>query len=153
MLSFYLMIYFISPPTVVIRLVKHLKSVGLYLKVSEGSSQLSHVESETPGRASGAVRFVLNILLLRWTPAGDRHRQRRAQEQQTGTTNTHDIRVRREEEGIRKRTQRSFPAARCSRDSSEVRNENTGAAREHGANWVNSAFLADTPTTIAATRT
>lgn len=64
--------------------------LSLYLEVSEGSGELSHVQSQAPGRASGAVDFLLNILLLRWTPAGERHRQRRAQEHQTGPTSTHD---------------------------------------------------------------
>lgn len=38
---------------------------GLYLEVSEGSGELSHVQSQAPGRASGAVDLLLNILLLR----------------------------------------------------------------------------------------
>lgn len=36
-----------------------------YLDVSEGGSELGHVQGETPGRASGAVDFLLHILLLR----------------------------------------------------------------------------------------
>lgn len=63
---------------------------SLYLEVSEGSGELSHVQSQAPGRASGAVDLLLNILLLQGTPAGERHGQRRAQEHQTGPTSAHD---------------------------------------------------------------
>lgn len=38
---------------------------SLYLEVSEGGGELRHVQSQAPGRASGAVDLLLNVILLR----------------------------------------------------------------------------------------
>lgn len=61
----------------------------MYLEVSEGGSQLGHVQGEAPGRASGAVDLILNILLFRWAPARARHGGQRAQQRQSGPTSWH----------------------------------------------------------------
>lgn len=53
---------------------------GRYLEVSEGGGQLSHVQSQAPGRASGAVDLLLHILLLRRDPAAAARRQQRQQQ-------------------------------------------------------------------------
>ena len=130
--------------------------------MSEGSSELGHVQSKAPGRASGAVDFLLNILLLRWTPAAASHRQHRAQEHQTGPTGWHHTGRRRTRRQYNHGYQRLFllPVSAARRrpalatlltwECTHVRAAPVCARAERSS----STLLADTPTTgtSAATR-